>query len=143
MNLAKYYPIAQAVAGLSKDPNTKVGALIIDKRGSIRAVGYNGFPRGVNDDQSRYNDRDTKLKLIAHAEANAIANAASTGTQIQGCSIVVTKFPCGECAKMIINTGISHIFSPEYSIMGDWASSNYDAQRMFMEAGLTIEVFEE
>lgn len=143
MNLSKYYPIAQSVAGLSKDPNTKVGALVIDKRGSIRAVGYNGFPRGVNDDPLMYADRETKLRFIAHAEANAIANAASTGTPLQGCSLVVTKFPCRECAKMIINAGISHIFSPAYSIMGDWASSNYDAQRMFMEAGLTIEFFDE
>lgn len=141
MNLAKYYPIAQAVAGLSKDPNTKVGALIIDKRGSIRSVGYNGFPRGVNDDQSRYNDRDTKLKLIAHAEANAIANAASTGTQIQGCSIVVTKFPCCECAKMIINSGILHVFGPNWSVYDQWAESNKYSQLMLIEAGVTLELF--
>lgn len=138
MNLSKYYPIAESVATLSKDPNTKVGALVIDKRGSIRAVGYNGFPRGVNDAPGRYADRNMKLRLVAHAEANAIANAASTGTPLLGCSMVVTKFPCRECAKMIINAGISSIYTPSFNDSDSWADSCRDSILMFEESGVEI-----
>ena len=94
MNVAKFYPLALEVAQLSKDPRTKVGAVVIDARGAVRAVGYNGFPRGVEDDPGRYAHRETKLLLVAHAEANAIANAAAVGTPLEGCGLVVTKYPC-------------------------------------------------
>lgn len=139
MNLRKYYPIAQAVAGLSKDPSTKVGALIIDNRGAIRAVGYNGFPRGVDDDPGRYADRSVKLRLVAHAEANAIANAAAVGTPLDGCSLVVTKYPCHECAKLIINAGIERVLTAD-SEPGSWIDSALTASWMFDEAGVKVEV---
>ncbi len=142
MNIKKYFPIAHAVADLSKDPNPKVGALIIDARGSIRAVGYNGFPRGVSDDPLRYSDRQTKYRYVAHAEANAIANAAAVGTPLEGCSIVVTKYPCRECAKMIINAGIKRVITPSYGIMSDWAESNRDAALMFLESKTAIIIFD-
>lgn len=139
MNLRKYYPIADAVAGLSKDPSTKVGAVIIDERGCIRAVGYNGFPRGVDDDPGRYADRTIKLRLIAHAEANAIANAAAVGTPLAGCSLVVTKYPCHECAKMIINAGIERILTKREEV-GSWIDSALTSSWMFDEAGVKVEV---
>ena len=139
MNLRKYYPIAQAVAQLSKDPSTKVGAVIIDQRGCIRAVGYNGFPRGVDDDPGRYADRNIKLRLVAHAEANAIANAAAVGTPLEGCSIVVTKYPCHECAKLIINAGIETVLTKQEDI-GSWIDSALTASWMFDESGVKVEV---
>lgn len=138
MNLAKHYHIALAVAELSKDPSTKVGALIIDDRGAIRAVGYNGFPRGVDDDPGRYADRAVKLRLIAHAEANAIANAAAVGTPLNGCSLVVTKFPCHECAKLIINAGIKRVLTSP-AAPGAWLDSSLTASWMFDEAGVKVE----
>ena len=139
MNLRKYYPIAESVAQLSKDPRTKVGALIIDERGCIRAVGYNGFPRGIDDYPERYADRLIKLRLVAHAEANAIANAAAVGTPLEGCSLVVTKYPCHDCAKLIINAGIERILTSEAE-PGSWIDSSLTASWMFDEAGIKVEI---
>jgi len=137
MNLRKYYQVAEAVAQLSKDPRTKVGALIIDHRGCIRAVGYNGFPRNIEDDPARYENREIKLRMVAHAEANAIANAAAVGTPLYGCSIVVTKYPCRECAKLFINAGITKILTNDIE-PGAWIDSCRDAKSMFNEAGLQV-----
>lgn len=131
MNLNKLMPIAMQVAQLSKDPRTKVAALVVDHRGAVRALGYNGFPRGIEDKPEWLNDRQVKNMMVAHAEANAIANAAAVGTPLEGCAIVVTKFPCRECAKLIINAGIKHVHSIEIDIESDWVESNSDASRMF------------
>lgn len=138
MNLAKFFPMALEVAKLSKDPRTKVGALVVDTRGAVRAVGYNGFPRGVDDAPSRYANRETKLQLVAHAEANAVANAAAVGTSLDGCSLVVTKYPCHECAKLIINAGIRQIYTPKPDARSDWKQSNGVAQMLFGEAGVIV-----
>jgi dCMP deaminase len=140
MNLAKFYPLAMEVAELSKDPRTKVGAVVIDARGAVRAVGYNGFPRGVEDDPGRYADRDTKLLLVAHAEANAIANAAAVGTPLDGGGLVVTKYPCHECAKLVINAGIRQIGAPAPGTDSAWLKSNDIARMMFSEAGVAVQV---
>jgi dCMP deaminase len=140
MNLAKFYPLAMEVAELSKDPRTKVGAVVIDARGAVRAVGYNGFPRGVEDDPGRYADRDAKLLLVAHAEANAIANAAAVGTPLDGCGLVVTKYPCHECAKLVINAGIRQIGAPAPGTDSAWLKSNDIARMMFSEAGVAVQV---
>ena len=140
MNLRKFYPIALEVAQLSKDPRTKVGAVILDHNNRVRAIGYNNFPRNVDDDPGRYADRDIKLRLVAHAEANAIANAAAVGTALEGCGMVVTKFPCHECAKMIINAGIKRIYTQRPERDSVWVGSAETAEMMFQEAGVTLEI---
>ena len=141
MSIAKFIPIVQMIATLSKDPRTKVGAAILDSNRRIRAVGYNGFPRGVHDDAERYNDRALKHTLVAHAEANAVANAAAVGTPLEGCSMIVTKFPCHECAKLIINAGIKLVYAPHPEPTSDWLNSNTTAAYMFDEAGVKVETY--
>ena len=141
MNLRKFYQLALEIAQLSKDPRTKVGCLIIDSRGAIRATGYNGFPRGVDDDPGRYADRNIKLRLVAHAEANAIANAAAVGTPLEGCGLVVTKYPCHECAKLIITAGIKHIYTAKPETDTVWIDSAETSSMMFFEAGVIIETY--
>ena len=143
MKLSKFILIANAVALLSKDPATKVGALMVDRRGAIRAQGFNGFPRGIDDAPERYADRNTKLRLVAHAEANAIANAASVGTPLFDCSLVVTKFPCHECAKLIINAGIRRVYSEPIEFNSTWVISNNTALEMFKEAGVEVIIHKE
>ena len=137
--IAKFMPVARAIADLSKDPSTKVGAVILDASRRIRAVGYNGFPRGVHDAEERYADKGLKNMLVAHAEANAIANAAAVGTPLHGCTLVVTKFPCQDCAKLIINAGITRVYSVAIDHRSDWVSSNMVAWTLFQEAGVTVE----
>lgn len=96
----------------SKDPNTQVGACIVNENKKIMSVGYNGFPHGCNDDEfpwerSGNSEIDTKYPFVCHAELNAILNNA--GAPLQGCSIYVALFPCNECAKAIIQSGIKKV----------------------------------
>ena len=95
----------------SKDPNTKVGACIADSNHKVVSIGYNGMPRGVNDDDLSWNKGeglDSKYLYVCHAEFNAILNTRD-GASLNGCTLYVTLFPCNECAKAIIQTGIKEI----------------------------------
>ncbi len=103
--------IALLSAQRSKDPSTQVGACIINKENHIVGVGYNGFPNGCSDDNLPW-DREgdfaeTKYPYVVHAEVNAILN--NTSTSLQGCRIFVALFPCNECAKVIIQSGIKEV----------------------------------
>lgn len=96
----------------SKDPSTQVGACIVSDENKIMAVGYNGFPRGCSDDEfpwerSAENSNDTKYPFVCHAELNAILNAG--GQNLTGARIFVALFPCNECAKAIIQSGIKEV----------------------------------
>lgn len=95
----------------SKDPNTQVGACIVDKDNRIVSIGYNGFVNGCTDEDFSWGRDgeylDTKYPYVVHAEQNAILNAR--GKSLEGCTIYVTLFPCNECAKNIIQSGIKKV----------------------------------
>jgi dCMP deaminase len=96
----------------SKDPSTQVGACIVNSDKRIVAIGYNGFPAGCSDDKlpwarSADNELDTKYPYVCHAEMNAILNKNSA--DVKGCTIYVALFPCNDCTKLIIQSGISAI----------------------------------
>lgn len=104
--------IALLSAKRSKDPNTQVGACIVNENKKIMSVGYNGFPHGCSDDEFPWerdgeSSIDTKYPFVCHAELNAILNNA--GASLKGCSIYVALFPCNECAKAIIQSGIKRV----------------------------------
>ena len=106
----RYMQIAIEVSKWSKDPSTKVGAVIVGKKGQIVSQGYNGFPRGIKDSWERLNTRETKYKFILHAEMNAILNALYNGSSVNDCTIYVHGLPvCNECAKAIIQSGIREV----------------------------------
>ena len=120
----------------SKDPSTQVGACIVNNRNKIMSVGYNGFPLGCNDDcfpWDRSGDEyETKYPYVCHAELNAILN--NGGSSLEGCKIYVALFPCNECAKAIIQSGIKEVIylSDKYAdTVGVRAS-----KRMFDAAGV-------
>lgn len=103
--------IAMLSAMRSKDPNTQVGACIVDQQNKIVGIGYNGFPIGCSDDllpweREAKNINDTKYPYVVHAEANAILNSTK---DLHGARIYVGLFPCNECAKLIIQSGIKEI----------------------------------
>ncbi|HKM11651.1 MAG: dCMP deaminase family protein [Bacilli bacterium] len=103
--------IAILSAMRSKDPDTQVGAAIVDADHKIVSVGYNGMPIGVDDDQLSWNrgeGLDSKYLYVCHAEFNAILNTRN-GVALKGCSLYVSLFPCNECAKAIIQSGIKEI----------------------------------
>lgn len=101
--------VALLAAKRSKDPNTQVGACIVNKNKRILSTGYNGFPYGCSDDQFPWerDGEDTKYKYVVHAELNAILNAG--GKNLEGARLYVDLFPCNECAKAIIQSGITQI----------------------------------
>ena len=103
--------IALLSAERSKDPNSQVGACIVSQDNKILSIGYNGFPVGCSDDDISWeregNFAETKYPYVCHAELNAILNY--TGTSIRGSKIYVALFPCNECAKAIIQSGIKEV----------------------------------
>ena len=103
--------IAMLAARRSKDPNTQVGACIVSQDNIIISTGYNGMPKGCSDDEFPW-DRDgqqdmTKYPYVVHAELNAILNA--NGRDLRGSRIYVALFPCNECAKAIIQSGVAEV----------------------------------
>lgn len=103
--------LAHLSALRSKDPNTKVGACIVDKDHKVVSIGYNGMPRGIKDEDLSWNrgeGLDSKYLYVCHAEFNAILNTRD-GSSLKGCTLYVSLFPCNECAKAIIQTGISEL----------------------------------
>jgi dCMP deaminase len=100
-----FFKIAELVASKSKDPSTKVGCVIVGPDRSVRITGYNGPPPGVLDLPERF-ERPAKYLFTSHAECSAISLAARNGVALNGCGLYVTHFPCNECAKMIIASGI-------------------------------------
>lgn len=112
LNWDEYFMgVAMLSAGRSKDPSTQVGACIVNNENRIMSVGYNGMPSGCSDDNfpwERNGDTlKTKYPFVCHAELNAILNYR--GGALKGCKIYCTLFPCNECAKSIIQTGISDV----------------------------------
>lgn len=139
MNLLKFVRVADALASLSKDPSTQVGCVAVDDDGNLLSAGFNGFPRGVSDDPARYADRPTKLAMIAHAEANCVAQAARTGARLKGASLIVTALhPCADCAKLIIQAGIVRVYAPTMPPESKWTESAEIAALLFREAGVEV-----
>jgi len=95
----------------SKDPSTQVGAVIVDNDNKVVSIGYNGMPRHIDDKDLSWNkndDLDNKFLYVCHAEFNAILNVRN-GSSVKDCTIYVTLFPCNECAKAMIQTGIKKV----------------------------------
>lgn len=137
---SRFLSSAFHAADWSRDPSTKVGAVIVAPRSkTIAASGFNGFPRGVEDSEERYNDRPTKYSMVVHAELNAIIQA---GNDSDGGWMFCTMFPCNECAKAIIQAGIERILVPSGTKGERWMESHEIASTMFDEAGITIEYVE-
>jgi dCMP deaminase len=134
--------MARHVATLSKDPSTKVGAVIFDPKRRIVSAGYNGFARGVLDTDSRLNHRETKYKLVLHAEKNAILFA--TGST-HDCTLVVTHPCCAQCAALMIQAGIAHVIwpkpAPEFEER--WRHDLLLTWEQFNEAGVAVTEIDE
>ena len=130
----RFINLAEHIAGWSKDPSTKVGAVIVDGKRRVISMGYNGFPRGLSDD-GRLNYRDTKLALTLHAEANAILFAKC---DLVGATIYTwPMMPCSHCASLIIQSGINRVVSIPNS-NPRWQESFEISQIVFEEAAVSL-----
>ena len=126
----------------SKDPNSQVGACIVNDENKIVSVGYNGAPIGYNDDKDMVWDReggflDTKYAYVCHSELNAILNSK---TPVKGCRLYVTLFPCNECAKAVIQSGIKEVIylSDKY----DKTEGNIVSKKLFDTCGVKYRKYE-
>lgn len=135
--------IAMLSAERSKDPSTQVGACIVSNENKILSVGYNGMPRNCDDDiypwEREGESLDTKYMFVCHAELNAILNYS--GSNLRGSKVYVTLFPCNECAKALIQSGVSEViyYSDKYSD----SFSTLAAKRMFESAGIKMTAYKE
>jgi dCMP deaminase len=129
----RFIRLAQHIAEWSKDPSTKVGAVIVDQDKRVVSMGYNGFPRGVDDSPERYENREMKYPMICHSERNAVLFARQ---DLRGCILYTTFFPCAPCAGIIIQAGIEQVVTletpPERAER--WAKEILLASTMFKEA---------
>ena len=128
--------IARAIAQKSKDPNTQVGALLLDPEGGFGPGGYNGLPRKVPEYPARW-ERPEKYRRVVHAEANALLAAARTGWATAGSTLVVTLFPCHVCAKLIIQAGVRRVITTP-ALNPAWSESFELSDEMLTEAGVEI-----
>ncbi len=134
---ARFMFMAAAVASWSKDPDEKVGAVLVSPDGRQVSWGYNGLPSGVADDERLY-DKDTKRQLSAHAERNARDNCAM---RPDGWHLFVTKPPCAPCATTIIQSGIARVVAPPIQDESSWTESQRLAKAVLTEAGVTVEEY--
>ena len=103
----RFLDLAYQVASWSKDPSTQVGAVVVDQQGHPMSFGFNGMPKGVNDNDDSRNERPTRYFYYEHAERNAIYLSRRN---LEGCVMVVTHHPCPGCARAIVQAGISHLY---------------------------------
>ena len=139
----KYLALAKVQAdNLSKRSNTKVGAIILDTDRVILSSGYNGAPRGCTADIDNRYYLLSKNVLSCHAEANAISHAAKNGVKINNSIIVVTHYPCVDCAKLIIQAGIIGVItnSPTGTYVSKWGESISESRQLFKECKIPVVV---
>lgn|ERR1700752_1890992 len=135
----RFLDIASVIATWSKEPNTRVGCVIVDDKRRIVATGYNGFPRGVKDAIERIEDRDVKLAMTLHAEDNALLYAGRT---VEGCTAYITHPPCSLCAAKLIQSGIKRVVFAKLvdeSFLKRWGSSLELGRKMAAEARMSLE----
>lgn len=134
----RFLELAKHIALWSRDPSTKVGAVIVRPDKTIASVGFNGFARGVKDITTRYENRDEKYPRIIHAEINAILNCRERPV---GYTLHVYPLsPCAQCAGAIIQSGITHVvaYVPPTSRAEAWLKEMNIATEMFEEANVQL-----
>ena len=142
-----FLQLCQDSARMSKDPRTRVGAVIVGPDREVRGTGFNGFPRGIADTSERLNDRETKLNLVVHGEMNAILSAARVGTPLKGCTLYLVATddtgivwggpPCTRCTVEIIQSGIVEIVSYAPRVIPSrWMSDLALSRELLTEAGI-------
>ena len=131
------------VAMRSKDESTHQGAVVVGPDNEVRSMGYNSFPRGINDDDPVRQERPLKYKLIEHSERNSLYNAILMGVSLKSCRMYVTGIPCADCARGIIQSGIKEVIVDNsldeiagYDEM--WKESIEATLIMFQEAGVSL-----
>jgi|TARA_Y100000310_G_C20704325_1_gene833614 dCMP deaminase len=132
----RFLKLAAHIAEWSKDPSTKIGAVVVKDR-KILGTGYNGFPTRIDDDIDLLENREEKYPRVVHAEVNAIINAK---TDLSGATLYTTHIPCSSCAGVIINAGIHRVFTytPDDEFQKRWPVLGHV---MLVQAGLHVVLY--
>lgn len=139
----RFLELAKHISTWSKDPSTKVGAVLVGPNNLVVGIGYNGFPRGVEDSEERLNDRETKYAMVVHAEANALLMAGdkAKGARLYVWPSFILPPTCSECAKLVIQSGITEVVGYEPDLTNPrvqrWSQSIGVAAQMYKEAVVT------
>jgi dCMP deaminase len=135
----RFLKLAKHISEWSKDPSTKVGCVVVGPDRELRSTGFNGLPRGIEDNEQRLNNREIKYPLICHAEENAIMHAARIGISLKDCTAYVTWPPCTRCARSLIQAGVSTIVYPEnIEIPERWMDDFNLSLNMLKEAKINL-----
>lgn len=140
----RFFQLCHLIATWSEDRRRKVGAVIVGPANEVRAIGYNGLPRGVSGEiDVRHSPVEgEKYYWFEHAERNAMYNAARAGIGIQGCRLYVSLFPCSDCARGIIQTGIVQVNTFRRPEIDENFDRSFDvASTMFEEAHIELRLF--
>ena len=136
----RYIGIAKEVSTWSKDPSSQIGAVAVGRKGEILSTGYNGFPRHIYDEESRYENREFKYAHVVHAEENCIFNACRSGISLLDSTMYVYGLPCcSNCAKGIIQVGIRRVIMKGDPFNERWRASVELTIAMFAEARVDYE----
>ena len=138
--------MANLVASKSKDRSIQCGVVFVGEDNVILSTGYNGFPRGIDDDKDEYHERPEKYAWTEHAERNGIYNAARVGTRLKDSKAYITAHPCVDCVRALIQVGVKEIYIPHpskdpFTTKGrkaDWEESFKKADEMLNMAGVKV-----
>ena len=142
-----FFSLINVIASKSKDTSTKVGCIIVSKDNVGISSGFNGFPKGVNDNIVERYERPAKYLWTEHAERNAIYFAARNGVKLEGCKLYINWIPCVNCARAIIQSGIKEVIvngdSEEYNnkeLQKRWEDEQKISITMFEESGIKLSI---
>jgi len=143
----RFMVLCDHIASWSEDRDFQVGCVIVDPKDHVvRATGYNGLPRGVSDTDDARFDRPSGEKFfwIEHAERNAVYNAARVGVSLAGCTAYVNRFPCADCGRALIQSGVTKIVAPPIPQSDGALDHSFQVSaQMLAEAGLTLIEYEQ
>jgi len=135
----RFIGLAKQIGEWSKDHDRKVGCIIVGPLREIRSAGYNGLPRGADDDVPERHLVPAKYMWTEHPERNAIYNAANVGIPLHGCTLYIAGFPCMDCARAIVQSGITTVVSYEPDMNNPkWAEDFKNTLQLFSEAGIYL-----
>ena len=138
----RFMEISKVISQWSKDPSRQIGAIAVRNR-KILSTGYNGFPKGIEDLKSRYDNREEKYKFVVHAEMNCIYNAAENGISLRDSTLYIYGLPvCSDCALGIIQAGVSRVVAISHNTPDRWKEAIANTSSIFNEAGVKYEYAE-
>jgi len=132
----RFMQVAELVATWSKHPTFKIGCVVVDDDHNQLSGGFNGLPRGIDDNQIL--DQSKPVSATIHAEANAVAAAARNGHSLKDSTVYVTAQPCCQCAALLIQVGVKRVVYRFMSMDKKWMESNQEAERLLRDARIDV-----